>query len=69
MRPPDIARPSYPGVEPDISKLPVCSLGQAAWDDDGMCQCEFRLVDNAEVGWFVGKAVEAYVHGPQPIEK
>ena len=30
VRTPDIARPSHPGVEPDIPELPVCSLGQAA---------------------------------------
>ena len=27
------------------------------------------MVDNAEVRGFVGKAVEAYVNGPQPSEK
>lgn len=48
-----------PGVEPDIPELPVCSLGQAAWEDDVPLQWELRLVNNAEVGGFVGKAVEA----------
>ena len=69
MRPPDIARPSLPGVEPDIPELPVCSLGQVTWEDDRTLQWELRLVVNAEVAGFVEKAVEAYVHGPQPSEK
>ena len=64
VRPPDITRPSLPGVEPEIPELPVCSQGKAAWENDGTLQWELLLVDNAEVAVVVGKAVEAYVHCP-----
>ena len=47
----------------------MCSVGQAAWEDDGRLQWEFRLSRQVEVGEFVGVAVEEYVQGPQPNER
>ena len=49
--------------------LPVCSVGQAAWDDDGTLQWELRLTRRVEVAGFVGKTVEGYVKGPQLSER
>lgn len=46
-----------------VPSLPVCPVGQAAWQDDGTLQWEFRLQQAVEV------VVEGYVHRPQPSER
>ena len=44
-------------------------IGHAAWEYDGTLQWELCLVKPAEVDGFVGVAVEAYVHDPQPSDR
>ena len=68
MQPADNNPPSLPSPAP-VPSLPVCSVGQAAWEDDGTLQWEFRLQQAVEVAGFVGVVVEGYVHGPQPSER
>ncbi|CAN0498611.1 unnamed protein product, partial [Laminaria digitata] len=59
----DNSLPDAPAPQP-VPSLPLCSVGQAAWEDDGTLQWELRLSRHVNVEGFVGVAVEGYVRGP-----
>ena len=59
-----------PALAPPLAPpLPACSVGQAAWEDDGALQWELPLSRRVKVAGFVGTAVEGCVKGPQSSER
>ena len=59
-----------PASAPPIAPpMPACSVGQAAWDDDGTLQWELQLLRRVEAARLVGIPVEEYVTGSQPSER
>ena len=57
----DPLTPSITGTHTPLApfpSLPMCSAGQAAWEDDGTLQWELRLSQPVEVAGSVGVAVE-----------